>query len=99
MGALSNNETPATPQVHFVAHMFLARWLPLLCAHDLDRCACMTTRVMYATLFYHSLFGPLTEPPLPTMGSSEGKNVKELPYVIACPSSYEVRVRCSMIER
>lgn len=39
-------------------------------------------------------FVPLTEDPLATaMENFEGKSAKELPYVFACPSSYEVRVR------
>lgn len=53
----------------------------------------MVFRIRYPAVLLFP-FGPLTEDPLATaMENCEGKSVKELPYVFACPSSYEVRVR------
>lgn len=60
--------------------------------HDPERFVCMALRISFTAVLRFP-FHPLAEDTLAPMGSCAGKSEKELPYVVACPSSYEVRVR------
>lgn len=65
-----------------------------MCTHDLEHFVPVKFGIRLPTAGLAFPFGPLTEHPLAPMENCEGKSVKELPYVVACPSSYEVRVQC-----